>query len=110
MNGLVKNLIHPEPVQRLPNGLVVYRSKLLPTVPGQLACIGGPVEVLNGLCQNMESQIILNHMVTMCGDLENYKPRMEYFPFNPDSSHRMIPGSVEFLEDKSPGKACGLDT
>ena len=30
--------------------------------------------------------------------------------FNPDSLHRMIPGSVEFLEDESPGKARGLDT
>ena len=46
----------------------------------------------------------------MCGDLENYRPRCEYFPFNPDSIDRMFPDIDEFLEDESPGKARGLDT
>ena len=34
--------IHPEVIQTLPSGLTVYCSKLMPAVPGQVACIGGP--------------------------------------------------------------------
>ena len=45
--------IHPEIIQTLPSGLTVYHSKLMPAEPGQVACIGGPVEALNYFTNNV---------------------------------------------------------
>merc|ERR1711942_237004 len=41
--------VYPELVHQFPSGLAVYKSKLLPVVPGDVACIGGLVEALEGL-------------------------------------------------------------
>ena len=40
--GIQYDLIHPEPIHSLPNGLTLYKSKLAPHEPGFNAAIGGP--------------------------------------------------------------------
>ena len=42
MIGIQYDLIHPEPIHSLPNGLTLYKSKLAPHEPGFNAAIGGP--------------------------------------------------------------------
>ena len=51
--------IHLEVIQILPCGLTVYHNKLMPAEPGQVACIGGPVEALNSLADNFQAQSVL---------------------------------------------------
>ena len=41
--------IYPQLIHQFPNGLAVYRSNLMPAIPGQSACIGEPVGALEGL-------------------------------------------------------------
>ena len=88
--------IHPEVIQTLPSGLTVYRSKLLPAVPGHVACIGAPVEALNSLANNFQAQSVLSQLTHMCNNISNYVPRLDYFPeISPEFVDANIPGISE---------------
>ena len=47
--GIKYNMLHPTVLFTMPNGLCIYKSKLLPANPGELACIGGPLESLDSI-------------------------------------------------------------
>ena len=51
--GIRYQNIYPEMIHQFPSGLAVYKSKLLPAQPGQLACIGGPVGALESMCNKL---------------------------------------------------------
>ena len=40
-------MLHPEPIFSTPNGLTIYKSKLQPWGNNEIACIGGPIPVLD---------------------------------------------------------------
>ena len=44
--GIKYQSIYPQLIHQFPNGLAVYRSNLMPAIPGQSACIGWPVGAL----------------------------------------------------------------
>ena len=75
--------VYPELVHQFPSGLAVYKSKLLPVVPGDVACIGGPVEALEGL-EGVYGGHTLGYLTQLTLALKNSKPRLEFFP---DSKH-----------------------
>ena len=52
--GIKYNSIYPELVHQYPNGLAVYKSKLLPESPNAVACFGGPVGAFKGMMEAME--------------------------------------------------------
>ena len=88
--------VYPELVHQFPSGLAVYKSKLLPVVPGDVACIGGPVEALEGL-EGVYGGHTLGYLTQLTLALKYSKPRLEFFP---DSKHidEDIPGIHEILD------------
>ena len=71
--------IHLEVIQTLPSGLTIYRRKLLPAVPGQVACIGGPIKALDSLASNFQAQSVLNQLKNMCSNISSYIPKLDFF-------------------------------
>lgn len=79
--GIQFNKLHPEPIFTMPNGLTVYKSKLLPANPNELACIGGPIEALDTLVVSAGAKStirVMGHLIRSisAGNI----PRMEFFP------------------------------
>ena len=58
----------------------MYKNKLL---PGDVACIGGPVEALERL-EGVHWGHTLGYLTQLTIALKNSKPRLEFFP---DSKH-----------------------
>ena len=71
--------VYPELVHQFPNGLAVYKSKLLPVIPGDVACIGGPVEALDGL-EGVYGGHTLGYLTQLTLAMKTCKPRLEFFP------------------------------
>ena len=98
--GIKYQTIYPQLIHQFPNGLAVYRSNLMPAIPGQSACIGGPVGALEGLDDVFNGNPI-SYLVQLTQVMSDYKPRMEYFPdtlpgIEVDAD---IPGIEEFMEN-----------
>merc|ERR1712148_165536 len=72
--------IYPEVIHTLPNGLTIYKSKLQPWNPGETACIGGPIEALEGAMNVASTGTILRNMANLIHDVKEYRPKLEYFP------------------------------
>merc|ERR1712074_435994 len=72
--------IHPKVIHTLPNGLTIYKSKLQPWNPGETACIGGPIEALEGAMNIASTGTILRSMANLIHGVEEYRPKLEYFP------------------------------
>ena len=47
--GLQFARVHPKPLFTLDNGLTIYKSQFIPANPEELACIGGPINVLESI-------------------------------------------------------------
>ena len=98
--GIKYQNIYPELVHQFPNGLAVYKSKLL-SVSGQSACIGGPIGALDGLGKIFAGNT-MGYMIQLTQVMKSYKPRMEFFP---DAKPKVeivdtdIPGIVDLLDD-----------
>ena len=78
--GIKYQNIFPVPIHTLPNGLTVFESKLKPTAPGVLACIGGPVEALEHLCGITDTQSTMTYMASLVQNIKDFKPRVDFFP------------------------------
>ena len=92
--------IHPEVILTLPSGLTVYHRKLMPAEPGQVACIGGPVEALNSLANNFQTQSVLSQLMYMCNNISNYVPKLDFFPaMNPEIADVDISVTSEVTEE-----------
>ena len=95
--------IYPELVHQFPSGLAVYKSKLLPAAPGELACIGGPVGALENFCHGFGGNS-LRYIVQLTQVMSSYAPRLEFFPetkpFSKDVIDDDIPGIFELLDDE----------
>ena len=50
--GIAYQAIYPVPLHSMPNGLTLFKSKLLPSSSGMLACIGGPINILEHICDS----------------------------------------------------------
>ena len=72
--------VHPKPIQTLLSRLTVYRSRLLPAVLGQVACIRGPIEAVDSLASIFHAQMVLNQLKNMCSNISSYVPRLDFFP------------------------------
>ena len=78
--GIKYQNIYPIPVHQFPNGLTVFKSQLLPVVPGAIACIGGPVDALNNIAGALGGQAALKYMSSLVTDLGKYKSKIDFFP------------------------------
>ena len=69
-----------------PNGLAVYKTKLLPHSPDEVLCVGGPVLTLEGIIENRggHSTAVIGHMTQFITALKSHVPKSEYFPDNED--------------------------
>ena len=54
--GIQYNMLHPTVLFSMPNGLTIYKSKLLPAEPNEIACIGGPIDCLEALAVNFSAK------------------------------------------------------
>ena len=100
--GLKYLNIYPEELHRFPNGLTIFKSKLLPASPGAVACIGGPVSALEELVGVVGGRPAFGYMTTLVNNLGKYQPRMEFFPNNDNYALHDpdIPGIAEMIFDE----------
>lgn len=97
--GIKYQNIFPEPIHTFPNGLTIFKSKLMPANPGAVACIGGPVAAIGELAGVMgySTTTYLTNLL-----MKNYKPRMEFFPDMEDKidmQDQNIPGIKQVFAD-----------
>ena len=78
--GIKFQKIFPEHVHTMSNGLTLFKSQLKPTSPGALACIGGPVEALQYLCEKAGRKSTMTYLSYLVQDLRNFKSRVDFFP------------------------------
>ena len=106
--GIKYQNIYPELVHQFPNGLAVYKSKLLPAAPGEVGCIGGPVGALEDACHKFGGNS-LRYIVQLTQVMSSYKPRMEFFPetslYKEDLIDDDIPGIYELIDCENKMKA-----
>ena len=91
--GIKYQNIYPELVHQYPNGLAVYKSKLLPDKPGAIACIGGPVSALEGMIVANGEHAVFGHMTLLTLDLQNYRSRVDFFPKKDNGDFFDLPNS-----------------
>ena len=99
--GIKYQNIYPELVHQFPNGLAVFKSKLMPVIPGEVACIGGPIGALEGLAGVIGDHSALGYLTQLTLKLSNYK-RLDFFPTDDGEvaiCDTNIPGIKEFFED-----------
>ena len=78
--GIKYQNICPELVHQYPNGLAVYKSKLLPCSPGAVACVGGPVAALDSIVESCGGHSALGYMTQLTLAMGDYKTRIDFFP------------------------------
>ena len=98
--GIKYQNIYPEVVHTFPNGLTIFKSKLMPTKPGTLACIGGPVEALETLCGIAGAKSTLNYVSHLVQNIKAPAHRVNLAPITKTTNlvDINIPGIEEFLE------------
>ena len=84
--GIRYQNIYPELIYTYPNGLAVYKTKLLPHSSDEVLCVGGPVSTLEGIIENCggHSAAVIGHMTQFITALKSHVPKAEYFPGNED--------------------------
>ena len=88
--GIKYQSIYPEPIHCMSNGLTIFKSKLKPTSPGMLACIGGPIDKLEQLCHVTGTKSAMNYLSHLVQNLDDYKPKVDLFPrANPKQVHML---------------------
>ena len=100
--GIPYQNIFPKAIYSLPNGLTVFESKLLPTAPGVLACIGGPVEALEHICGIAGKKSTITYMASLVQNVKNFRPRVDFFPATAHKNNTFqidddIPGIKDLL-------------
>merc|ERR1711954_446427 len=96
--GIKYQNIYPEVVHTFPNGLTIFKSKLMPTKPGTLACIGGPVEALETLCGIAGAKSTLNYVSHLVQNIKAPAHRVNLAPITKPTNlvDINIPGIEEF--------------
>ena len=78
--GIQYQNIYPELVHQYPNGLAVFKSKLMPASPGAVACIGGPIGALEGLAGVLGGHSAIGYMTQLTQALGKNRSRIDFFP------------------------------
>ena len=110
--GIAYQAIYPVPLHSMPNGLTLFKSKLLPSSSGMLACIGGPINILEHICDSNGVGNTFSYMSHLIQYRDQHKYRMEFFPDLKSSAlvDKDIPGIQDLVEptqDESP--YCSFD-
>ena len=71
-----------------------------------MACLGGPIEALEGLCGSHGAKSTIGYMSCLVQNLKNYKPRVDFFPTSRHGKQSLdinIPGVDKFpdFDDES---------
>ena len=69
--GIQYQSLFPTPIHTMSNGLTLFESKLLPSAPGYLGCIGGPVKCLEKICNSAGAQNTFQYMSFLVENLRN---------------------------------------
>ena len=78
--GLKYQSIYPVPIHTMANGLTLFESKLRPSEPGLLACIGGPVKHLESLCTAAGEDATFSYISCLVNNMNDYKFTVDFFP------------------------------
>ena len=100
--GIKYQNIFPEIIHTFPNGLTIFKSKLMPASPGAVACIGGPVAAIGELAGVIGQHSTTAYLSNLLTEMKNYKPRMEFFPKMKELINLQdqdIPGINEVFDD-----------
>ena len=78
--GISYSNVYPEPVYTFPDGLTIYKSKFLPSKPGELACIGGPMGRISSMVQNVGARSTIRYLSNYLSNVSaGYHPRLDFF-------------------------------
>ena len=86
----------PRPVHQLPCGLTIYQSLLKPFRDGETAVIGGPLQAFELIASHFDRRDVVRHMVALCADMKNFKPKIDYFPH--ERLHKIVPEPIATSE------------
>ena len=90
--------VHPEEVFTFPTGLKIYKSKFVPARKGELACIGGPLGVLDIITGNSCARSAVRYLANLLSNYSSgYVPKVDFFP----SSDMEMDRGFEMYADKS---------
>ena len=74
---------HPEPIHHLPNGMSVFKSKFLPVNPGEIACIGGPVECIHKMASFAGATFKVRYLTNFLSRVSaGYALQIDFFPIS----------------------------
>ena len=76
----------PRPVHQLPCGLTIYQSLLKLFRDGETAVIRGPLQAFESITSHFDRRDVVRHMVALCMDMKDFKPKIDYFPHEPEST------------------------
>ena len=95
--GIQFSSVYPEPVHYLANGLTVFKSKFLPSKPGEIACIGGPVECIHNIASSAGATFTVRYLTNFLSRVSTgYTPKFDFFP----SSDAEMERKVNIFADK----------
>ena len=81
--GIQFNMLHPDILFQYPNGLTVYKSRLMPANANESVCIGGPMTALKSVLKNRKASSSIRFLSHLMINISNGNyPRLEYFPGN----------------------------
>ena len=79
--GIQFGSVYPEPIHHLPNGLTVFKSRFLPAKPGEIACIGGPVECIHNIASTAGATFTVRYLTNFMSRISSgYAPKIDFFP------------------------------
>ena len=97
--------VHPEEVFTFPSGLKIYKSKFVPARKGELACIGGPLGVLDIITGNSCARSAVGYLANLLSNYSSgYVPKVDFFP----SSDMEMDRGFEMYADKAIPEIEGL--
>ena len=110
--GIQFSSVYPEPIHHLDNGLTVFRSKFLPNKPGEIACIGGPVECIHNMASHAGATFTVRYLTNFLSRVSSgYTPKIDFFPSTIDEmedkvhifADKSIPQLAEFFDNENEG-------
>ena len=93
------------PVHQLLCGLTVYQSVLKHFKDGESVVIGGLLNAFESITKTFDRRDVIKHMIALCTELRDFKPRIDFFPSNnfskiiADHANAEIPGIEIILND-----------
>ena len=72
--------LFPTPIFSTPEGLTLFRSKLMPNNEGEVACIGGPSKALEKMTEMAGVSTIMSMFARAVESPESYSRKIDYFP------------------------------